>query len=121
MGIYQARVVLVVLATELALKFLWEHDKNKPANKDHKIDKLFNDLSSPLRCQVQLEYEQLAKSAPIGWRTVGDVFTLCRDASVQWRYLVEESNFPDYIMRAQCLIHATESVLRVSAAASKEK
>ena len=113
LGMYQARVILMVLAVELALKFLWEQYKGKPANKDHKIHQLFNELCPSLQVQIQSEYCKLAESPQSGWETPNKIFELCKDASVQWRYLVEESNFPEYVMQAEYLKYATLSVLRV--------
>ena len=99
LGKYQARVVLVVLAAELALKLLWEQDKDKPADQNHKIDQLFNCLCPSLKCQIRNEYCKLAEPAPCGWDTPDEIFKRCKDASVQWRYLVEECNFPEYVMQ----------------------
>ena len=114
LGMYQARVVLMVLAVELALKLLWEQYKGKSANQDHKIHQLFNELSPCLRIQIQSEYFKLAQSPPSGWETPDKIFELCKGASVQWRYLVEESNFPQYVMQAKYLKYTTLSVLKVN-------
>lgn len=113
LGTYQARVVLMVLAVELALKLLWELDKGKPANNDHNIHELFNDLSCSIQVQIQSEYCKLAEPSLSGWETLDKIFELCEHASVQWRYLVEESNFPKYVMQAEYLKYATLSVLQV--------
>ena len=121
LGIYQARVVLMVLAVELALKYLWEQDKGKAANKDHKTHELFNELSCSLQVQIQSEYCKLAKSPPNGWDTPDDVFKRCKDASVQWRYLVEENNFADYVMQAEYLKYAILSVLQVGEMLAQKK
>ena len=121
LGVYRARVVLVVLAVELALKFLWEQDKGKPAKRDHKIQQLFNELSPHLKVQIRSEYSNLAKSPPNGWETPDKVFDSCKGASVQWRYLVEESNFPNYVMQANYLKHATLSVLLAGEKLPEEK
>ena len=112
LGKYQARVVLMVLAVELALKLLWEGQKGKPATPDHNIDQLFGDLSGPLKVQIQSEYCEQAKSPPPGWETPDKIFRLLKDASIKWRYLVEESNFPRYFMQAKYLKYATLSVLK---------
>ena len=118
LGIYQSRVVLIVLAVELALKFLYEKDKSKPAHKSHKVNVLFNDLSPCLREQITEKYCTLANTPPEGWETPKRVFEHCKNASVKWRYLVEENNFPDYAMQATYLKYATRSVLEVAAAFS---
>ena len=114
LGIYQARVVLVVLAAELALKFLWELEKGKPAGNQHDLDALFKGLSCPLRVQLQDEYWKQANSPPCGWETLRQVFERCKDASIQWRYLVEKPNFPRYDMHATYLKYAALTVLQVS-------
>ena len=114
LGVYQARVVLMVLAVELALKYLWEQDKRKASKPNHKINELFNTLCPSLQDQIQSEYCKLAGSPPIGWETPTKIFELCEGASVQWRYLVEEHNFPKYVMQAKYLKYATLSVLQVS-------
>ena len=114
LGIYQARVVLIVLAAELALKFLYQKDKSKAAPEDHKIDQLFNELSPCLQEQITHQYCKLAYPPPQGWENPKQIFELCKKASVQWRYLVEENNFPEYVMQATYLIYATSSVLKVA-------
>ncbi len=113
LGMYQARVVLMVLAAELALKLLWEQDKGKPASKHHGIDQLFDELCGPLQAQIHSKYCEQAQSPPGGWETPGQIFKLLKNASVQWRYLVEKSNFPNYVMQAKFLKHATLAVLQV--------
>ena len=113
LGMYQARVVLIVLALELALKLLWERDKGREAPQNHKINKLFGELCPSRQSQIKSEYCKLAGSPPSGWETPDKIFELCKDASVQWRYLVEKSNFPKYVMQAKYLKYATLSVLRV--------
>ena len=110
---YQSRVVLMVLAAELALKFLWEQDKGKPAKTDHNVHQLFHGLSNPLQVEIQSEYFERAKSPPTGWETPERIFEFCKSASVQWRYLVEKRNFPKYVMQAEYLKYATLSVLQV--------
>lgn len=121
LGMYQARVVLIVLAAELALKFLWEQDKGEPAKANHDIPKLFKCLTGNLQDQIQSEYCKLAKSPPSGWETTERIFSRCKGASVQWRYLVEESNFPEYVMQAEYLKCATMSVLKASEPLSGEE
>ena len=114
LGIYQARVVLMVLAVELALKRLWEQEKGRAAKKDHKINDLFNELSKLRQGEINTEYSNLAKEPPAGWEKPKKILELCQGASVQWRYLVEEKNFPDYTMQARYLKLLTSSVLQVS-------
>ena len=114
LGIYQARVVLMVLAVELALKYLWQQYNGTPAGGHHDIHTLFRCLSCSLCDKIQSEYRELAESPPTGWETLDEMFKCCKDASVKWRYLVEEPNFPDYVMQATYLKYATLSVLRVS-------
>lgn len=116
LGIYQARVVLMVLAVELALKYLWQQSKGTPANGSHDIHDLFRRLCPSLQAQIQSEYckFKLAESPQPEWENLDEIFELCKDASVNWRYLVEEGNFPDYVMQAKHLKYATLSVLQVS-------
>ena len=120
LGIYQARVVLMVLAVELALKYLWEQSKGKSSNPNHNTQELFNGLCCSLRVQIQSEYSESAESPPCGWETPDKIFELCKDASVKWRYLVEEINFPKYVMHVRYLKYATLSVLRVGELTAKQ-
>ena len=113
LGMYQSRVVLMVLAAELALKFLWEQDKGKPAKPNHNVHQLFHGLSNSLQVEIQSEYCERAKSPPNGWETPERIFESCKNASVQWRYLVEKRNFPKYVMQAEYLKYATLSVLQL--------
>ena len=121
LGMYQARVVLMVLAVELALKLLWERYKDEPAPQNHKIDQLFKDLCPSLQIQIQSEYCKLAKTPPEGWETPKKIFELCKDASVQWRYIVEGKNFPKYMMQAKYLKYTTLSVLKVGERLTQKK
>ena len=114
LGIYQARVVLMVLAVELALKRLWEQEKGTAAKKDHKINDLFNELSDLRQDEINAEYSKLAMSPPACWEEPKKILERCKGASVQWRYLVEEKNFPDYKMQARYLKLLSLSVLQVS-------
>ena len=59
LGIYQARVVLMVLAAELALKFLWEQvqeDKTKATDTKHNLSEWFKKLPVHLKAEIQSEY-----------------------------------------------------------------
>ena len=117
LGIYQARVVLMVLAAELALKFLWQHVQSyntKPKGTGHNLSLLFSNLPHHYRVDIQSEYCKRATSPPDGWETPGKIFELCKSASVQWRYLVEKNNFPKYVMQAKYLKYATLSVLEIA-------
>lgn len=114
LGIYQARVVLMVLAAELALKFLWERHTGTPAKQNHRMHEVFKKLTPTLQAQIQSEYNKGAKSPPPGWKNADDIFELCNNASVQWRYLVETNNFPDYEMQATYLKLLTRSILQVA-------
>ena len=116
LGLYQSRVVLVVLATELALKFLWNYipeGNKRPSENNHELSLWYKRLPISVRDQIEAEYCARSDSPPPGWETLGRVFISCRGASVQWRYLVEEGSIPDYVMHATCLIDATLSVLTV--------
>ena len=124
LGSYQARVVLVVLGAELALKFLWQHvqdGKCRPAWNDHELSHWFNKLPCSLKAQIEIEYLRLSEMPPVGWKSAKDVFEFCEGASVKWRYLVEEDSFPDYVMQANCLKDAVLSVLQVANAVSSKE
>ena len=120
LGEYQARVVLMVLAAELALKFLSQQTNLKLPDNDHNLHDLFKGLKDSLKEEIEAKYseycsnQQPPKYSPERWETADQVFQLCNKASVQWRYLVEEKNFPDYAMQATYLKYATFSVLRVA-------
>lgn len=120
LGMYQARVVLMVLAAELALKFLWQQTNPEPAGDGHNLDKLFNGLKKCLQIKIEVKYSERCKAhqpaapPPEGWETPKQAFELCKDASIRWRYLVEEKKFPDYAMQATYLKYATLSVLQVA-------
>ena len=83
LGIYQARVVLMVLALELALKRLWEQEKGTVAKRDHKINDLFNELSDLRQDEINTEYSKLAKSPPACWEKPKKILERCKGASVQ--------------------------------------
>ena len=116
LGLYQSRVVLVVLAAELALKFLWNYipeDVNRPSERKHELSLWFNRLPPCVRSKIVAEYCELSDSPPVGWETPERVFMSCKGASVQWRYLVEEGNIPNYVMYATHVKDATLSILAV--------
>lgn len=120
LGTYQGRLVLMVLAAELALKFLCQQTNLKLPDNDHNLYNLFKDLKDSLKEEIEVKYSECCreqeppKDPPEGWETADQVFQLCNKASVQWRYLVEEENFPDYAMQATYLKYATFSVLQVA-------
>ena len=115
----------MVLAAELALKFLWEQvqeDQTKAAGMDHDLDRWFDCLPLDLQVEIESDYCKQAESPPpAGWETPAQVFEFCKDASVEWRYLVEEKNLPKYEMRAKWLKYATVSVLKVGEKLAEEK
>ena len=74
---------------------------------------LFNELSEDLKAKIRTEYLQRALPCEPGWETADEVFKICRDAFVDWRYVVEEGGFKDYVMHATYLNHATLSVIQV--------
>ena len=115
LGKYQGRVVLVALAAELALKFAWETEhEDKAAPGGHDLLECFDRLSDDLKEKTRIEYRKRVTS-PLNkdWETVDQVFTICCEAFEDWRYIVEEGSYPNYIMRATYLIHATQSVIDV--------
>ena len=114
LGKYQGRVVLVALAAELALKFAWETENQKEAAcGGHDLQKCFGRLSEDIKDQIRQDYRSRIKDPPEEWKTVDQVFEICRKAFVEWRYIVEENSYPNYIMRATYLRDATQSVVAV--------
>ena len=112
-GMYQGRVVLVALAAELALKFAWEgeHPSCVAPSDTHNLDKLFQSLKPARRKRISNQYLTLADPPKVGWETAQEVFKKCKDAYKRWEYIVEEDSFPNYIMQAAYLIHATRAVI----------
>ena len=114
LGKYQGRVVLAGLAAELALKWLWERDNQPSSSKcGHNLLMLFNELSEDLKCKIRAAYVLLACPCEPGWESADKVFKICQNSFVDWRYVVEEGGFKDYVMHATYLNHATLSVLQV--------
>ena len=114
LGKYQGRVVLVALAAELALKFAWETENKGGAPGVHDLWKCFDRLSDDYKERIRSEYKRRVTNLPEkGWETVDQVFKTCCDAFVDWRYIVEEGNYPNYIMRATYLKEAALSVIHV--------
>ena len=114
LGKYQGRVVLVALAAELALKFAWETENQGGALDGHELLKLFDRLSDNLKQNIGREYQRrVTDPSDEGWETAGQVFETCSNAFVDWRYIVEERKYPNYIMRATYLKEATLSVIHV--------
>ena len=115
LGKYQGRVVLVALAAELALKFVWETENQGGAAGGHDLLDCFDSLSDDIKGKVRNEYKRRVTN-PLGeeWGAVDQVFKICRDAFVDWRYIVEEGKYPSYIMRATYLKEATLSVIDVA-------
>ena len=122
LGKYQGRVVLAGLAAELALKWLWEWDNHPRSSKGcHDLLILFNELSEDLKEKVRAAYLQRACPSEPGWESADEVFNICRNAFVDWRYVVEEGGFKDYVMHATYLNHATRSVLQIGEIHPKEE
>ena len=72
LGLYQSRVVLVVLAAELALKFLWNYipeDVGRPSERNHELSLWFNRLPACVRADIEEEYSKRSDSPPMGWET----------------------------------------------------
>ena len=117
LGMYQGRVVWVALSAELALKYLWEMENSGGAPVGHDLRKCFNCLLDHHKDEIRRNYEKRVPD-PLeeDWRTVDQLFEICRDAFVDWRYIVEEGNYPNYIMRATYLKEATLSVIDVAEA-----
>ena len=114
LGMYQGRVVLVVLAAELALKYAWETENQGVSSDSHNLLKLFDCLSDALKEKIRSEYQRRVTDPPEKeWEAADRVFKICRSASVGWRYIVEKGNYPNYIMRATYLKEATLSVIHV--------
>ena len=113
-GMYQGRVVLVALAAELALKWLWELENGKPAANKHSLHGWFVELSPQRQQAIREEYQRRTDAPPKGWESVDSVFNQCDRAFEHWRYIVEKDSFPTYVMQATHLKHATSSVLGVA-------
>ena len=114
LGEYQGRVVLAGLAAELALKWLWERDNHPCSSKNcHDLLILFNELSEELKGKIRAGYLKRAFPCEPGWESADRVFKVCKNAFVDWRYVVEQGGFKDYIMHVTYLNHATRSVLQV--------
>ena len=104
LGKYQGRVVLVALAAELALKFAWERENEGEAASDHDLLKWFDRQSDDLRERIRREYQKrVTNPLEKEWDTADQVFQIWRNAFVDWRYIVENGNFPNYVMRATYL------------------
>ena len=115
LGMYQGRVVLVALAAELALKCLWETENAGGAPVGHDLLKCFNRLLDHHKDDIRRNYEKrVTDPYEEEWGTVDQLFEICRNAFVDWRYIVEEGNYPNYIMRATYLKEATLSVIDVA-------
>ena len=112
LGKYQGRVVLVALAAELALKFAWEAENQRPADNEHDLRKLFDRLPDHVKQQARDAYRRRVPTPyEPDWETADQVFEICRNAFVSWRYIVEENSYPNYIMRATYLKDATLCVI----------
>ena len=119
MGRYQGRVVLVSLAAELALKFAYELEKpEKTATTNHDLKYWFKKLSGALRKSVENHYSHLAAPPRDGWMTAAEAFEKCKNSSLEWRYIVEDGEGPQEIMRATYLKYATLSVVAATREAS---
>ena len=119
MGRYQGRVVLVSLAAELALKFAYElENPEKAATTNHDLKYWFKKLSGTLRKSVESYYSHLATPPKSGWMTAAEAFEKCKHSSLEWRYIVEEWEGPQDIMRATYLKYATLSVVAATREAS---
>ncbi len=118
---YQGRVVLVALAAELALKWLWEQENKVPAKNVHALFDWFNWLSPQLKQAVRDEYRNQVGAPKEGWETVDKVFETCDMAIEQWRYIFEKNSFPNYVIQATYLKHATLSVLKVGEAFAEKE
>ncbi len=115
LGMYQGRVVLVALAAELALKFAWEAEyQDRTSTDTHDLLRLFECLSTELKDKARNEYQRRVTDPPEKtWRTIDQAFRVCRNAFVDWRYIVEQGKYPNYVMRATYLKEATLSVIDV--------
>ncbi len=112
LGKYQGRVVLVALAAELALKYAWETENQGGAPWGHNLRKLFDNLSESLKERIRSEYRRrVTDPLEEDWETVDEVFRICCKAFEDWRYIVEDGSYPNYIMRATYLKDATLSVI----------
>ena len=114
LGKYQGRVVLVALAAELALKYAWETENEGGAPQGHDLLMCFNRLSDDNKEKIRCGYRRRVSNPPEkGWDTVDQALKTCHRAFEDWRYIVEEGKYPNYIMRATYLKEATLSVIDV--------
>ena len=115
LGKYQGRVVLIALAAELALKSLWETENKSGAPRGHDLQRCFELLSDDYQKGIRSAYRRRVTN-PLSqeWETIDQIFQICCDAFEDWRYIVEEGTYPNYIMRATHLRDATLSVLDVA-------
>ena len=117
LGVYQGRAVLVVLATELALRFLWEREqesKTAVAKNSHTFPDLFKGLSKACRDKIRHRYLEIAPIPKKVWKSLSGIFKRKENSSVQWRYIVEEGKSRPYIMQATYLIALTRAVIEVA-------
>ena len=113
LGMYQGRVVLVALAAELALKWLWECENKVAAKSKHPLLDWYCCLTPDAKKAIESDYKSRVVNAKSDWETAHSVFKKCNKAFEHWRYIVEEGSFPNFAMQATYLGQATISVLRV--------
>ena len=123
-GRYQARVVVMALAAELALKVAYEQQYPEPAPRIHDLQELFDKLCEETKRKIEVKYGVLLKkyqqhslekgcSLEDYWATASQLFKKCKDTFVDWRYIEEEGQPPDpFIMRATLLGYAAKSVVQ---------
>ena len=113
-GITQSAQILAGQAAELALKWAFEAENpDKIAASTHRLDCLFNSLSSDRKQNIEDDYASRIRqyrSLPIeGWRTAKQVFLSGGDYPVLFRYLTEGP--PSFEVQPQYLREAVCSVL----------
>ena len=123
-GLYQARVVVIALAAELALKFSYEQENpSEVAPATHDLRDLFAELSDDKVKAVRKVYARLLNQykhqleqdkkeyLEDGWETADHLFENCRYAFEDWRYIEERMPRTPFVMRATLLELGARSVL----------
>jgi HEPN domain-containing protein len=95
MGFVISAVVICAHAAELLLKYKIERE-GKSFEEIHDLYKLYQQLEDESKEEIEREFNRLLSEAnsspddlPNGWNSAESVFERMRNASVEWRYVVE--------------------------------
>ncbi len=58
LGMALTNIVLYVVVVELVVKHIWEQEHSQPAEHSHDVRRLFQALSSQIRCEVEALYDK---------------------------------------------------------------